>query len=216
MQRSVLLAELEEFENTLVIDIYRILSEEEHQYDLPFHFIGQVIRTDFDYQATSKLAPLGSDFGYQHLWKIASGQVEGSSLVSWLHDTSYYSLVSTAPKGSEVIFTRIGANDPDFNLRTEPAFILRQKGANHCFASVLETHGYFNESIEASDNARGKVKKIEIIGENDQGTVVEITSISGAQYRFGVSNIAELDKDQTHAVETSQGRFIWQGAMAAL
>ncbi|WP_460753448.1 heparinase II/III domain-containing protein [Marinomonas epiphytica] len=216
MQRSVLLADLEEFEKPLVIDVYRILSDQEHQYDLPFHFLGQVIRTDFDCQIEQKLKPLGSDYGYQHLWKVASGAVTGSSLVSWLHDTSYYSLVASAPAGSEVIFTRIGANDPDFNLRTEPAFILRQKGANHCFASVLETHGYFNESIEASDNARGKVETIDVIGESEQGTVIEIATVTGNYYRFGVSNLTDVDQKQSHTVKTTRGEFSWQGAMAIL
>ncbi|MFT2098879.1 heparinase II/III family protein [Marinomonas sp. 2405UD66-6] len=216
MQRSVLVADIEEFEKPLVIDVYRILSDEEHEYDLPFHFKGQIIRTDFDYSIPTKLSPLGADNGYQHLWKTGEGKVEGSALVSWLHDSSYYSLVSTAPKGGEVIFTRIGANDPDFNLRAEPAFILRQSGSNHVFASVLETHGYFNESIEASDGARGLVSEIEVLAENADGTVIEIKTVTGSVYRFGVSNRSAGEQSNEHTISTSHGVFSWKGAFSAL
>lgn len=76
MQRSVLLAELPEFEKPLVIDVYRILSAEQHQYDLPYHYTGQIIRTDFDYQVESKLKPLGEGNGYQHLWNVGSAKLK--------------------------------------------------------------------------------------------------------------------------------------------
>lgn len=214
MQRSVLLPELEEFEKPLVIDVYRITADAEHEYDLPYHYTGQLIRTDFDYQVESKLRPLGEANGYQHLWNVGSGKVEGSSLVSWLHDSSYYSLVSSAPAGSEVIFARTGANDPDFNLRSEPALILRQKAKDHVFASVLETHGYFNESIEASIGARGLVEGVQVLGHDTTGTVVEISLISGKKYVFGISN--QSNPEGKHNVEFNGVQYQWTGATAQL
>ncbi|WP_153448879.1 heparinase II/III domain-containing protein [Vibrio algicola] len=227
MQRSVILAELEEFEKPLVIDVYRILADAPHQYDLPYHYKGQVIRTDFDYQVESTLKPLGADNGYQHLWNLGSAKVSGSTLITWLHDSSYYSLVSSAPaadlgnesKGeSEFIFARTGATDPDFNLRSEPALILRQNAQNHVFASVLETHGYFNESIEASIDARGLVKAVTVIGHNATGTVIEIALTSGKNYVFGISNrpaSAELENTE-HKVEFAGTTYQWTGCYAKI
>ena len=214
MQRSVLLAELPEFEKPLVIDVYRILSADTHQYDLPYHYTGQIIRTDFDYQVESKLKPLGDSNGYQHLWNVGSAQVEGSSLVTWLHDSSYYSLVSSAPAQSEVIFARTGANDPDFNLRSEPTLILRQQGQDHVFASVLETHGYFNESIEASVGARGLVEAVQVIGHNATGTIVEISLTTGKKYVFAISN--KPNPEGEHKVEFNGVQYQWTGATAQL
>jgi hypothetical protein len=216
MQRSVLLAELPEFEKPLVIDVYRITADSEHQYDLPYHYKGQIIRTDFDYQVESKLRPLGEDNGYQHLWNLGSAAVEGSSLVTWLHDSSYYSLVSSAPiaSASKVIFTRTGANDPDFNLRNEPALVLRQNAKDHVFASVLETHGYFNESIEASIGARGLVESVNVIGHNSVGTVVELSLTIGKKYVFGISN--QADPSGEHRVEFNGVTYLWIGATAQL
>ena len=216
MQRSVILAELPEFEKPLVIDVYRIEADAEHQYDLPVHHSGQIIRTDFDYNIEKTLKPLGEDNGYQHLWNVASGKVNGSSLVSWLHDSSYYSLVTSANEGSEVIFARTGANDPDFNLKSEPALILRQSGQNHVFASVLETHGYFNESIEASVGARGLVESVSVVGHNSVGTVVRIQTTSGNTYHYGISNQAEDVQQATHTVEFAGETYLWEGAFAKL
>lgn len=216
MQRSIILAELPEFEKPLVIDVYRIEADAEHDYDLPVHHSGQIIRTDFDYQVESTLKPLGEDNGYQHLWNVGSGKVEGSSLVSWLHDSSYYSLVTSAVEGSEVIFARTGANDPDFNLKSEPALILRQSGQDHVFASVLETHGYFNESIEASVGARGLVKTVSVVGHNSIGTVVRIETTSGNTYHYGISNQAEDAQKALHAVEFSGNTYTWTGSFAQL
>ncbi|MUJ36751.1 heparinase II/III domain-containing protein [Aliivibrio fischeri] len=216
MQRSIILADLPEFEKPLVIDVYRIEADAEHEYDLPVHHSGQIIRTDFDYQVESTLKPLGEDNGYQHLWNVGSGKVEGSSLVSWLHDSSYYSLVTSAVEGSEVIFARTGANDPDFNLKSEPALILRQSGQNHVFASVLETHGYFNESIEASVGARGLVKAVSVVGHNNVGTVVRIETTSGNTYHYGISNQAEDMQDAVHIVEFDGKTYEWNGSFAQL
>ncbi|MGV2987923.1 heparinase II/III family protein [Vibrio sp. E150_011] len=214
MQRSVLLADIEEFEKPLVIDVYRIKADKEHSYDLPVHYSGQIMRTDFDYKAESTLRPMGEKFGYQHLWNLGSGQVEGSSLVSWLHGSSYYSLVTTANKGSEVFFTRTGANDPDFNLRSEPALILRQSGQDHVFASVLETHGYFNEEIEASVGARGLVESVKTLANNDDATVIEINTTSGNQYRFAISNKDEAAQNERHELTIDGELVSWNGSFA--
>ncbi|MGF1765531.1 heparinase II/III domain-containing protein [Aliivibrio kagoshimensis] len=217
MQRSVILAEIAEFEKPLVIDVYRIEADAEHQYDLPVHHSGQIIRTDFDYNIENSLKPLGEDNGYQHLWNVASGKInEEGSLVSWLHDSSYYSLVTSANRGSEVIFARTGANDPDFNLKSEPALILRQSGQNHVFASVLETHGYFNESIEASVGARGLVKSVSVVGHNRVGTVVRIQTTSGNTYHYGISNQVEDAQQDIHTVEFAGETYAWEGAFSQL
>ncbi len=215
MQRSILMVELEEFEKPLVIDVYRIESDQEHSYDLPIHYNGQIIRTDFDYQVETTLKPLGKSDGYQHLWNLGSGKVSSSSLVSWLQGDSYYSLISSANADSEVIFARLGANDPDFNLRSEPALILRQSGSNHVFASVLETHGYFNEEFEQSVNARGLVKSVQVVGNNDTATVIRITTAS-KQYTFAISNLQEAKQAGSHHVEFEGEEFTWTGAFAQI
>ncbi|WP_166373100.1 heparinase II/III family protein [Psychromonas sp. SA13A] len=213
-QRTVIMLESEEFEKPLIIDLFRMISEEEHSYDYPVHYKGQIIRTNFEYQAHKSLSTVGDDHGYQHLWNLGQGKVEGSSLTTWLMGNSYYSLISSANKGSEVIFARTGANDPDFNLRNEPMFILRQKAANHLFANVYETHGYFNEAIEASLNARGQVDSVTVLHADDTASVISLNLMDNKQIKICVSNLIDVDKHTQNSVLIKDEVITWTGPIA--
>lgn len=213
-QRSVVMVELAGFEKPLVIDLFRMISEEQHNYDYPVHYTGQIIRTDFEYQTHSSLNTVGEKSGYQHLWNVGQAKVKDSSLTTWLMGESYYSLISSANENSEVIFARTGANDADFNLRSEPMFILRQQGANHLFANVYETHGYFNEAVEASLDARGQVEYVTVLHSDDTASVVSLHLNSGKQVQVCVSNITDVNSDTENSV-TVDGKVIsWQGEVA--
>ena len=213
-QRSVLMVELAGFEKPLIVDLFRMISEEEHSYDYPVHYTGQIIRTDFEYQCQSSLSTVGDDYGYQHLWNLGQGKVENSSLTTWLMGESYYSLISSANENSEFIFARTGANDPDFNLRSEPMFILRQQGANHLFANVYETHGYFNESVEASLDARGQVESVTVLHSDDNASVVSLNLVSGKKVQICVSNIVDVTDKTENSVIVNGETINWQGAVA--
>ncbi|MCX2789303.1 MULTISPECIES: heparinase II/III domain-containing protein [Vibrio] len=215
MQRSVFMLNLDELEAPLLLDLYRIEGQGEHQYDYSHQYDGQIVRTNFDYQSFGELNTLGDDFGYQHLWKVASGKVQDTALVSWLQNNTYYTWLGTSSSAkqnddNEVIFTRTGANDPSFNLRSEPAFILRSKGESTLFASVLETHGYFNEEFEQSVNARGQVKDIRVVGYNAVGSIVEITT-EKSLVTVMISNVLGADDQTPHQVELNGKTYSWNG-----
>ncbi|MDW1627323.1 heparinase II/III family protein [Vibrio sp. Y176] len=220
MQRSVFMLNLDELEAPLLLDLYRIEGEGGHQYDYSHQYDGQIVRTNFDYQTFGELSTLGDDFGYQHLWKVASGKVQDTALVSWLQNNTYYTWLGTSSsakaivdentRDNEVIFTRTGANDPSFNLRSEPAFILRSKGESTLFASVLETHGYFNEEFEQSVNARGQVKDIRVVGYNAVGSIVEITT-EKSLVTVMISNVLGADDQTPHQVEMNGKTYSWNG-----
>ncbi|MDK9777773.1 heparinase II/III family protein [Vibrio sp. D401a] len=215
MQRSVFMLNLDELEAPLLLDLYRIEGEGEHQYDYSHQYDGQIVRTNFDYQSFGELNTLGDDFGYQHLWKVASGKVQDTALVSWLQNNTYYTWLGTSSSAkqngdNEVIFARTGANDPSFNLRSEPAFILRSKGESTLFASALETHGYFNEEFEQSVNARGQVKDIRVVGYNAVGSIVEITT-EKSLVTVMISNVLGADDQTPHQVELNGKTYSWNG-----
>lgn len=218
MQRSVFLLNLEELEAPLLLDLYRVQGEGEHQYDYSHQYDGQIVRTNFEYQSFAELSTLGEHFGYQHLWKVASGKVQDAALVSWLQGNTYYTWLGTSSNAqtsndNEVIFTRTGANDPSFNLRSEPAFILRSQGESTLFASVLETHGYFNEEFEQSVNARGQVKDIHVVGYNTVGSIVEITT-ANSLVTVMISNVLGADEQTPHQVEIKGKTYSWNGFYA--
>ncbi|PQJ84199.1 heparinase II/III domain-containing protein [Aliivibrio sifiae] len=211
MQRSVFMLKLDELESPLLLDLYRVVGEGEHQYDYSHQYEGQIVRTNFEYKANKELNTLGSDFGYQHLWNVASGAANDTALVSWLQNNTYYTWLGTSSNtNNEVIFTRTGANDPSFNLRSEPAFILRSKGPSTLFASVLETHGYFNEEFEQSVNARGVVKNIQVIGHTVVGSVVEIQT-EHSNVTVMVSNQFGATESTAHTVELNGKSYNWTG-----
>jgi hypothetical protein len=112
-----------------------------------------------------------------------------------------------------VIFTQSGANDPSFNLRSEPGFILRSKGESTVFASVIETHGYFNEAFEQSVSARGEVKDIQVLGYNEQGSVVAIDTAS-ARHLVMVSSQQGATEETKNSVKINGKTYSWKGFFA--
>ena len=153
-----------EQKQSFVIDVFQVTSAASHQYDLPVHYKGQLISTDFqlDTQLTN-LPVLGKENGYQHLWLKAQAQPDaGLSQITWLNENGRFYTHSAIMDGeSSVIFTQIGANDPLFNLRNENAFITRKSEVkNHTFVSVLEPHGEYNPSKEFTVSAVSSVKNL--------------------------------------------------------
>jgi len=214
-QRTVILLEVEGVDNPLLIDLFRSSSKEEHQYDYLLHYGGQIIRTDFEYQSEPVLKPLGNEFGYQHVWKLASGATPQGGLISWLMGNSYYSLISSGDsESSEVIFARTGANDPQFNLRNEPMLVLRQHGADHLFANVLETHGYYDEASEQSVGARGEVKSVQVIGFDEVGSVVEIILQDHRRLTVMVSNRKGVTAQTDQEVVFGGKSYKWRGPVS--
>ncbi|MGB2079485.1 MAG: heparinase II/III domain-containing protein, partial [Vibrio sp.] len=215
MQRSVFLLNLEGYAAPLLVDLYRLKADASHQYDYSHQFAGQIVRTNFNYQTNQELAPLGDNFGYQHLWKLAqSDTVQGVQLVSWLQGHQYYTWLGTSSLGEgQMIFTQTGANDPSFNLRHGSSFILRAKGETTLFASVLETHGYFNEEFEQSVDARGQVHDVVVLGHSDEGSVVEIHTTKDI-ITLMVSNQANVNATTQHALEFNGKTYAWAGEFA--
>jgi hypothetical protein len=170
---------------SLVIDVFDAESTNKHQYDLPVHYKGHLISTNFklDTQLTS-LPVLGKENGYQHLWlKAQATPKAGLSQITWLNENgSFYTNSSIMDGDSSLIFTQIGANDPLFNLRNENAFINRKKHAKrHTFVSVLETHGEYNPSKEFTVAAVSKIEQLSHTKDNNID-VVEVNFKSGKRY----------------------------------
>lgn len=128
MHRVMALIKDVDFENLFLLDIIKIKSKTENQYDLPFYYFGQIMSANFKYDTPKTLLPLGTKNGYEHLWKIGEGnQIDDNAKISWLNDNRFYSLTSIVSNTDNLIFAKNGANDPDFNLRSDPGFIIRKK-----------------------------------------------------------------------------------------
>jgi hypothetical protein len=146
MQRTMFLIDDVRLARPAVVDLYRLTSNSNHTYDYALHFRGQLITSDTKYQSNVvRQEPLGKNFGYQHIWNQGQGATEGPASMTWLDGNRYYTVTMGPGSPSRVIFGRTGANDPNFDLVSEPMMIVRRQAKSELFAAVIEPHGYFSE-----------------------------------------------------------------------
>lgn len=160
----------------IIVDIFNTNSTGDHQFDLPFQYNGHLISTSFKYKAnTDKLEAMGKKNGYQFIWNEAEAKVENTTAqLTFLNGRSYYSVSSLIDGSAKIFLTRTGANDPDFNLRHEPAMIIRKHGKSQSFISTIEIHGKFDPVYEFSSNAYPSVKQIKLLQQDENYTVAEV------------------------------------------
>ena len=209
--RSVAIIEDAAFSGPVIIDLTEAHSENLHNYDLPFHYNGHLVETNFDVAAEPLTrTPLGYKNGYEYLWKVAEAQpVDGLSQVTWLLDRKFYSVSSAVPKGTEVIFTQVGANDPNFNLRNEPGFILRAKTNDGVsFLSVIEPHGDYNPTVEYTIGSHSRVKSVSHF-EGGAAEYIMIETKDGNVVGLGLGD--EDNPSGTHSVDVNGETISWTG-----
>ncbi|MGB2866855.1 MAG: heparinase II/III family protein [Bacteroidota bacterium] len=217
MQRTVSMVTDPVNSKPVLIDVFRVAADREHQYDLPFYYEGQFLSSSVSYTPfASAQKPLGTKNGYQHLWLEAEGKATIPANFSWLQTKGpleigrYYTLTTASDSSMKVCFVRIGANDPNFNLRKEGGVILRTKGKEYVFASVIEPHGLWDGNTEVSRDANGNVKSVTVLGSNDQGSVVEIAWKDGRKWEWMVST-GKSSTTAHHEVLTKDGKKEWTG-----
>ena len=188
-----------------ILDVIRGASDEQHTYDLPLHFKGQLIETSLPFvHATNVLAPLGNSAGYQHLWKtsetpsIAAGTVSDLSLVI---DDQFYTLTHTANRALTAYLTRLGANDPDNNLRNEQAMILRAEDKDVSFFSVYERHGRYDNDEEVTVYSGGSVKTLSMERSGSTDIYTLVPEAGGTIYLLVDEDAGEAAHALTHEGE---------------
>lgn len=209
--RSVAVIEDAAFSGPVVIDLMEAHADAAHSYDLPFHYNGHLIDTNFEVQADPlSRAPLGVKNGYQYLWKVAEAQpVDGLSQVTWLLDKKFYSVSSAVPAGTKIVFTQIGANDPNFNLKPEPGFMLRARKADGVsFVSVIEPHGDYNPTAEYTIGSHSRVKSVSHF-ESGAAEFILIETKDGNTVGLGLG--AEDNPNGTHSVDVNGKMMSWTG-----
>ncbi len=195
LHRTMALVKLPDSGEPLAFDIFSVKGDESHQIDLPLHYQGQLIDSSFARNAFAKnLTPLGNSNGYQHLWLTAQARPEaGLAKVTWLNDNgSFYTHTAIVDGETEVLFTRTGANDPNFNLRNEAAFIYRKKMSKaHRFISVIEPHGLYNPSKEFTLAATSKISALNYQFE-DELELIKVRLVTGKQYLLAINHKEHL------------------------
>ncbi len=215
LQRTVYMLQLPGGKK-IMVDIFNAASADEHQYDLPFQYNGQFIKASFKYKAnTKKMETLGEKNGYQFIWKEAEAAVADTTIqFTFLNSNTYYTVSSLVQGRAEVFFTRSGASDPNFNIRREPAFVIRKKGKGQSFVNVVEIHGKYDPVNEFSTNAYPAVQQIKLLQYDEAYTVAEI-SIAGKKVLIAQCN-KDFNKGVTHTVNINNETLKWTGSFSVL
>ena len=212
MMRTMALIKNARFEKPFLLDIFKVISDKENQYDLPFYFMGQVMGTNFAYDSPSALRALGEKNGYEHLYLEGTGKPSGNNTVlSWMGYGKFYTLTSATHAADELLFTRIGANDPEFNLRRDAAFIIRRNGAaNTVFATTVEPHGSYSPVSEIAVDANGNIADLNVVYDDKSYTAVTIKDVQGRTGIFILSNEDASDSSE-HELEIDGRIYEWSG-----
>ena len=211
MDRSVAIIKDSAFDGPVIIDLVEAHSEDSHSYDLPFHYNGHLIETNFEVKATAtSRTPLGDKNGYQYLWKLAEASpVNGLSQVTWLLDRKFYSVSSAVPSETKVVFTQVGANDPNFNLKNEPGFMLRAKTNDGIsIVSVIEPHGDYNPTLEYTLGSHSQVKSVSHY-EAGANEYIQIETKDGEIVGLGLAG--DNDPELTHTIDVDGESVSWTG-----
>lgn len=214
MHRTVIYDDVEWLQYPLIVDVFRLESDTEHTYDLPFWYNGHMVSLNFPYtKALTTMSTLGDKNGYQHIWVEAEGRNEQSSTscYTFLEGDRFYSISTATTPTTEMKMLRLGANDPDFNLRPDGGYLLRQKAAKHTFASTIESHGVYNLQVEKTANAKSSVKDVVVVVDNADYTIVRVDFVGGQSRTYCLAN-RTLEGD--HKVKAGGKTYKWSGVWA--
>ncbi|MCF6296902.1 MAG: heparinase II/III family protein [Flavobacteriaceae bacterium] len=212
LHRTMAVIKNDNFENPFVIDIFKVQSKTNNQYDLPFFYLGQILGTNFEYETPKQLQTLGKSNGYQHLWQEAIGlNNKPNAKLTWFSNKRFYTLTTLTKEKDQLIFARLGANDPNFNLRKDPVFIIRKKDTKQTtFVSTIESHGNYNPVSEIAKNASSNISEINLIHDSVDYTAIKITDINNNDIILIISNLNN-SKNQKHILNINEKQYKWEG-----
>lgn len=161
---------------TYLIDLFTVKNNESSQYDLPVYYNGQVLNTNFKYTRLNEYKVLGEKNGYQHLIVDAEAKnLPKTASITWMNGNGFYTISSLVDANTEFCLTRLGANDPNYNLRSQTGMLFRfPNSKNKKLLTVYEMHGNYNPVSEAVKQSEGSVKELQLLEAEDEKVVVQL------------------------------------------
>ncbi|TVZ26689.1 alginate lyase [Gillisia sp. Hel_I_86] len=213
LQRTMVMIKEDNFEKPFVLDIMKVTSNKQNQYDFPFYFMGQPIETNFKYDSPTPMKILGTNNGYQHLWVEGISKADtDNTKFTWLNSGSFYTITTVTNPLDDLFFTRLGANDPKFNLRRDTALMIRRKNSqNTTFVSVIEPHGSYSPVSELAINAVSHISKLKVAYDSTDYTAVSMENDLGNTNIFILCN-TNSSKTKEHQLNINGKEYLWKGA----
>ena len=212
LHRTMALIEDERLDNAMLLDVFKVTALGDNLFDLPFHYFGQLMTTSFPITSNPVLEPLGKGSGYQHLWHRASG-MNGNAFnqISWFDGETFFTLSTHNQGNDEFLFTQLGANDPSFNLRTDPSLILRRKvNGSTTFIQTIETHGNYSPVSEIALNASSSIRAITLLWDTSAYTVVQVDFLAGDPVKVFIAN-QNNEETAAHQLKIKDQSYQWVG-----
>ncbi|GAA4848799.1 alginate lyase family protein [Algivirga pacifica] len=212
MGRKLVMIEGTSDREAVMLDVFSAESEEVHQYDLAYHYQGQVMNADFiESTANQQMQVLGQSNGYQHLWKEGEGiSQESNTTFTWLKGNRFYSIASINETGTRYLLGRLGANDPKFNLRRDPVLIQRRTGKHARFINVIIPHGGRNQVTELTNRTETPIAEVKELTLMKGYEGVTITWKNGEELQVFWSTEKTMTKDK-HQIEYKGYKYQWEG-----
>ena len=211
MQRTMVVLDIEALEKPLVLDLFSVRAPEGTRYDLPLYYMGELMSTNQTLETNNNLSPMGKNDGYQHLWAEAQTKLEGDNYrMTWFNKKRFYTVTSVIQSKDEIILTRIGANDPNFNLRRDPGMIHRRTDGNTLFASLYEIHGSYTYATERPLNLFTSISNLSILHESENYVAIQFGLKSGEKYQFAFS-LNDKETLSEHKITINNEELEWTG-----
>ena len=215
IHRTLLMLSGTTFNNDLLIDIVRAEAKDNstHTYDLPYYYYGQLIETNpMVRKNTNQIEVFGEEAGYQHLW------VEGKSdfgllpsSFTFLNQHRFYTLSTVSNVAGTVYLNRIGANDPDFNLKNDPSIHFRSKGKDLLRVTLIEPHGHYDPVTEVTLDSYSLVEDLKIDIDTSRYSAFSFKKKnSDATYLIILAN-QNSGLDIKHSLRIDNKNYQWQG-----
>jgi len=156
---------------------------------------------------------LGTKNGYQHLFVEGTANAKSENTkFSWMNNRKFYTLTAISNSNDELLLTRIGANDPEFNLRRDPSLLLRRKNTrNTTFISVIESHGSYSPITESALNSNSSIKELKMVSDTKDYTAIAITNVNGSTKLFITAN-TNASAETKHTLKINDKNYEWSGS----
>ncbi len=212
VDRTMIMVDAELTGYPLVLDVMRASSDEARQFDVPVYFRGQTVSTREAVKTDpSRLAALGTDDGYQHLWDLGhyASAARETDTITWLGKRRFYSQSTLSNQTFDTHMIRVGATDPNFNLRPEPGVLRRYAPTTDLsVVSVLATHGEYNGAREYTLDSLNPVAALEH-QRDDKRDLISVYLRDGQSVCVALSYDARPKRK--HGLATPRGKVHWRG-----
>ncbi|MEP0369289.1 MAG: heparinase II/III family protein [Cyclobacteriaceae bacterium] len=211
MQRTMAMINIDELENPLILDLMSVVNDVESDYQMPLYYLGELMSTNEKIAISQTLAPMGEDHGYQHLWEEAnSNSTNDIFQMTWFNKKNFFTMTSATQENDEWVYARIGANDPNFNLRRDPGLLHSRTAKNTLFVNTYESHGKYDYASEIPTNLFTSVSDLRVLFHSVDYSVVQFTLKNGDQYQFCISQ-NNKESNKSHTVELDGAKVEWTG-----